>query len=44
MVSGPRRAVFLDPNGVLNRAEMREGNPYSPRRLEPFRLLPAPAG
>jgi hypothetical protein len=30
MVSGPRRAVFLDPDGVLNRAEVREGNPYSP--------------
>jgi histidinol phosphatase-like enzyme len=40
MVSGPRRAVFLDPDGVLNRAEVREGNPYSPRQLEAFRLLP----
>ncbi len=36
----PRAAVFLDRDGVLNRAEVREGKPYAPRRLRDFRLLP----
>ncbi len=36
----PRAAVFLDRDGVLNRAEVREGKPYAPLRLRDFRLLP----
>jgi D-glycero-D-manno-heptose 1,7-bisphosphate phosphatase len=36
----PRAAVFLDRDGVLNRAEVREGKPYAPRCLRDFRLLP----
>jgi len=35
-----RRAVFVDRDGVLNRAEVRDGKPYAPRKLEQFRLLP----
>ena len=39
-----RPAVFVDRDGVLNRAEVRDGKPYAPRKLEQFRLLPgAPA-
>jgi D-glycero-D-manno-heptose 1,7-bisphosphate phosphatase len=38
-VSG-RRAVFVDRDGVLNRAEVRDGKPYAPRKLEQFRVLP----
>ncbi len=35
-----RRAVFLDRDGVINRAFVKDGKPYAPRRLEDFRLLP----
>ncbi|HEX6895295.1 MAG TPA: HAD family hydrolase [Bryobacteraceae bacterium] len=35
-----RRAVFLDRDGVLNRAWVREGKPYPPASLSEFRLLP----
>ena len=38
-----RRAVFLDRDGVLNRALVRKGKPYAPRRLDDFRLLPGVA-
>ena len=41
--SGPRRAVFLDRDGVLNRCEVRDGKPVAPRRVEDFRLLPGVA-
>jgi D-glycero-D-manno-heptose 1,7-bisphosphate phosphatase len=34
------RAVFLDRDGVLNRAIVREGKPYAPRDLSEFELLP----
>ncbi|MBI4356155.1 MAG: HAD family hydrolase [Candidatus Omnitrophica bacterium] len=34
------RAVFLDRDGVINRAIMREGRPYPPASLEEFELLP----
>ena len=33
-----RRAVFLDRDGVLNRALVRNGRPYSPARVEDFQL------
>jgi D-glycero-D-manno-heptose 1,7-bisphosphate phosphatase len=35
-----RRAVFLDRDGVINRALVRDGKPYAPRSLAEFRLLP----
>ena len=34
------RAVFLDRDGVINRALVRNGRPYAPRALEEFELLP----
>jgi D-glycero-D-manno-heptose 1,7-bisphosphate phosphatase len=40
-VSGElNRAVFLDRDGVINRAIVRDGRPFSPIRLEEFELLP----
>jgi D-glycero-D-manno-heptose 1,7-bisphosphate phosphatase len=38
-----RRAVFVDRDGVLNRAQVRDGKPFSPRKLQEFRLLPGVA-
>lgn len=35
-----RRAVFLDRDGVVNRAVVRDGKPYPPASLEEFELLP----
>jgi D-glycero-D-manno-heptose 1,7-bisphosphate phosphatase len=35
-----RRAVFLDRDGVINRAIVRDGKPYAPATLEEFELLP----
>ena len=35
-----RRAVFLDRDGVLNRAIVRQGKPYPPTSLAEFELLP----
>src|SRR5712692_10502437 len=35
-----RRAVFLDRDGVLNRALVRDGLPYAPKTLQEFELLP----
>ena len=35
-----RRAVFLDRDGVLNRAVVREGRPFPPASLEEMELLP----
>jgi D-glycero-D-manno-heptose 1,7-bisphosphate phosphatase len=37
------RAVFLDRDGVINRAKVRNGKPYAPRRVADFRLLPGAA-
>ncbi len=34
------QAVFLDRDGVLNRAEVREGRPYPPRSLNDLQILP----
>lgn len=36
----PGRAVFLDRDGVLNRAFVRDGRPYPPDRIEEFEILP----
>jgi D-glycero-D-manno-heptose 1,7-bisphosphate phosphatase len=35
-----RRAVFLDRDGVINRALERDCKPYPPRNLEEFEILP----
>ena len=35
-----RRAVFLDRDGVLNRAIVREGKPYPPANLTELEILP----
>jgi D-glycero-D-manno-heptose 1,7-bisphosphate phosphatase len=35
-----RRAVFLDRDGVINRAWVRDGKPYPPANLEEFEFLP----
>lgn len=35
-----RRAVFLDRDGVLNRAVVRHGKPYPPPALEALEILP----
>lgn len=35
-----RRAVFLDRDGVVNRAILRAGKPYPPPTLSDLRLLP----
>jgi len=38
-----RRAVFLDRDGVINRALERESKPYPPRSLDEFEILPGVA-
>jgi D-glycero-D-manno-heptose 1,7-bisphosphate phosphatase len=35
-----KRAVFLDRDGVINRALTREGKPYPPTSLSGFEILP----
>lgn len=35
-----RRAVFLDRDGVLNRAVVYDGRPYPPASLDAFEILP----
>ena len=37
---GALRAVFLDRDGVLNRAVVREGKPYPPASLDELEILP----
>jgi D-glycero-D-manno-heptose 1,7-bisphosphate phosphatase len=37
---GERRAVFLDRDGVINRALVRDGKPYAPTTIEQFEILP----
>ena len=39
-VDAPRRAVFLDRDGVLNQAVVRERKPYPPSAVEHLELLP----
>ena len=36
----PRAAVFLDRDGVLNRAVVRDGKPYPPASLKELEILP----
>lgn len=38
--AGGRRAVFLDRDGVINRAIVREGRPYPPARVDDLEVLP----
>lgn len=38
-----RRAVFLDRDGVLNRAFVRNGKPYPPSKIEELEILPGVA-
>jgi D-glycero-D-manno-heptose 1,7-bisphosphate phosphatase len=40
MVSARRAAVFLDRDGVLNRAIVRDGRPYPPASLAELEVLP----
>ena len=35
-----RRAVFLDRDGVINRAEVHDGKPYPPTSLATMEILP----
>ncbi len=35
-----KKAVFLDRDGVINRAVVRQGKPYPPATLDEFELLP----
>lgn len=46
-VRGPKseasRAVFLDRDGVINRALVRDGKPYPPSSLAEFEILPGVA-
>jgi D-glycero-D-manno-heptose 1,7-bisphosphate phosphatase len=39
-ISKVRRAVFLDRDGVLNRAVIRDGKPFPPDSLEELEILP----
>ena len=43
MSEGLRRAVFLDRDGVLNRAVVRKGRPYPPATVEEFEIHPGAA-
>ena len=40
---GRRRAVFLDRDGVINRAVTRDGKPHPPARVEDLEVLPGVA-
>jgi transaldolase len=42
-VAGGRRAVFLDRDGVLNRAVVRDGRPYPPASVEEMEIPPGTA-
>jgi len=39
----PRRAIFLDRDGVLNRSVVREGKPYPPANADEVEILPGVA-
>lgn len=40
MNSPSRKAVFLDRDGVINRAVVRDGKPYPPAGIHDFEILP----
>lgn len=40
----PKRAVFLDRDGVLNPSVVRDGKPYPPATVEEFTISPEAAG
>jgi D-glycero-D-manno-heptose 1,7-bisphosphate phosphatase len=40
---GPLKAVFLDRDGVINRAHVRDGKPYPPASLAELEILPGAA-
>lgn len=40
MTSSKRRAVFLDRDGVLNRAFVRDGKPHPPATMDELQILP----
>jgi len=42
-MSSPARAVFLDRDGVLNRAIVREGKPYPPSSVAEMEIVPGAA-
>ena len=42
-MSTQHRAVFLDRDGVINRALERDGKPYPPSNLSEFQILPGVA-
>lgn len=39
-----RAAVFLDRDGVINRAVVKDGKPYPPQTLDAFEILPGVPG
>jgi D-glycero-D-manno-heptose 1,7-bisphosphate phosphatase len=39
----PRRAIFLDRDGVINRPVIRDGRPYTPSSVDEFEILPGVA-
>lgn len=43
MTAAARQAVFLDRDGVLNRAIVRNGKPYPPASLTELQILPGTA-
>jgi D-glycero-D-manno-heptose 1,7-bisphosphate phosphatase len=43
-MSDVRRAVFLDRDGVLNQAVVRDGKPYPPQGVAELRVLPGVEG
>jgi len=38
--SPQRKAIFLDRDGVINRAVIRDGKPYPPASIDEMQLLP----
>ena len=42
--SEPKRAVFLDRDGVINRALERDGLPYPPKTISEFEIFPEVLG
>lgn len=39
-MTGPAKAVFLDRDGVINRAVVRDGKPYPPDSVDELEILP----